>query len=293
MQFERTASAGPKQTLALVAIVKNETQYILEWIAYYRTIGVPDIILYDNDTDEEGRNLLGRLSAAGIIKLLRWPTIDKVSPQLSAYEHALARFSGEFEFLAFFDADEFLCVNVDINLSQWLANLPDAVGAIAVNQHVFGSSGRTEAGAGLVTERFAQAAEEQYSENKWVKSIYRSDSVREIVNPHRGILRHGNYLLPNGAQAFDPEDMSGRAISVDFSILKVNHYIIKSLEEFMIKRARGGGAAPTLEKRLFRYESMDFFYGRDEHINKAEDRSLADMSDAIRHEIAALQALIA
>jgi hypothetical protein len=281
-----------KQTLALVVIVKDETRYILEWIAYYRIIGVTDIVLYDNDSDDEGRNLLERLAAAGIIKFIRWPTVEDVSPQLSAYGHALVHLSRDFEFLAFLDADEFLCLTADINLSQWLAGLPDAVGAIAINQHVFGSSGRMEAGDGLVTERFTLASDQDYSENKWVKSIYRTDSVRGVLNPHRGILRHGNYLLPNGAPAFDWEDVSGKALGVDFSMLKINHYIIKSLEEFLVKRARGGGAAETLEKRLSRYENLDFFYGRDERINSAVDRSLADMSEAIKREIAKLESAI-
>jgi len=41
-----------KETLGLVCVVKNEPSYILEWVAHYRTIGVANIILYENDSND-------------------------------------------------------------------------------------------------------------------------------------------------------------------------------------------------------------------------------------------------
>lgn len=280
------------KTLALVGIVKNETKYIAEWIAHYRSIGVSNIIIYDNDTDEDGRALLQKIAKAGLITLIPWSVSDGVSPQMSAYADALQRYEGTFEFLAFFDADEFLFPNDQLDIVRWLSGLPQDVGAVAINQRVFGSSGHKNASDELVTARFTRAAEEAYSENRWVKSIYRIRFAGRLLNPHRGTLTSGRYILPCGRDAFEADDLSGQAREIDFSVMRLHHYIIKSLEEFLVKRARGGGAAATLEQRLARYTDLNFFHGRDANINRALDESLASRKDVVLREIARLEQAI-
>jgi hypothetical protein len=282
-----------KKTLALVGIVKNESKYMLEWIAHYRSIGITEIIVYDNETNDDEAALLRGLADAEIITLIPWSVADGISPQMSAYADALKRFQREFEFLAFFDADEFLVPSVGFDVCQWLSTLPGDVGAVAVNQRVFGSSGHKAASNELVTTRFAQAAEETYGENQWVKSIYRISCVKQLQNPHRGILTSGRYILPCGRDAFEPEDFSGQAQTIDFSLMRLHHYIIKSLEEFLAKRARGGGAGATQQQRMSRYQDLNFFHGRDAMINKAVDSSLADRKAILEIEIDRLKRAIA
>lgn len=274
-----------KETLALIAIVKNETKYLLEWIAHYRSIGIRNIIIYDNDSNDEGKLFLSRLAEADIITLIPWSVNDGTSPQLSAYADAVSRLRDRFEFMAFFDADEFLTLAEGVDINRWLDSLPDDVGAVAVNQRVFGSSGHKTATADLVTERFTQAAEETYRENRWVKSIYRSSCIARVANPHRGMLISGRYILPCGTDAFDAGDFGGEAIEIDFSTMRLHHYIIKSLEEFLEKRDRGGGAAATREHRLARYADLNFFHGRDPYINKVTDLSLAARKDVVLSEM--------
>lgn len=63
----------------------------------------------------------------------------------------------------------------------------------------------------------------------------------------------------------------------------LHHYILKSREEFDRKRRRGGGFAPTKERRLARYDDA-FFNNRDVYINAHEDISLSSR----RPEITAL-----
>lgn len=282
-----------KKTLALVGIVKNESRYMLEWVAHYRSIGITEIIVYDNDSNDDGASLLRGLADAEIITLIPWSVADGVSPQMSAYADALKRFEHDYEFLAFFDADEFLVPSEGADVYKWLSTLPADVGAVAINQRVFGSSGHKAASNDLVTTRFAQAAEETYRENLWVKSIYRIKCVKQLLNPHRGILTSGRYILPCGRDAFEPQDLSGQAQEIDFSLMRLHHYIIKSLEEFLAKRARGGGAGATQQQRMSRYQDLNFFHGRDAMINKVVDSSLADRKAILEIEIDRLKRAIA
>ncbi|QHO73912.1 hypothetical protein ACH79_15955 [Bradyrhizobium sp. CCBAU 051011] len=281
-----------KDTLALVAIMKNEGTYLLEWIAHYRLIGVRNIIIYDNDTADPGREMLEKLAASGLITLHKWTVEVGISPQLSAYADALLRYRDAFEFLAFFDADEFLVQKTSTSITRWLPTLPADVGAIAINQRVFGSSGHRKRGAGLVVARFQLAAEPDYDENRWVKSIYRSSSVEVIGDCHRGKLKSGKYILPNRQVAFSDDNATGKAEQIDYSLFQLNHYIIKSEEEFLIKRQRGGGMGHTQAARLKRYEDLNFFRGRDMKINASRDDQLGKSVAEIQAEIGYLEQAI-
>jgi hypothetical protein len=281
-----------KETLGLVCVVKNEASYIVEWVAHYRTIGVGNIILYENDSNDGTGEILGRLARRGVVQVASWKVPDGTSPQMSAYADALGRLRDNFEFLAFFDADEFLTPRAEIDVTNWLASLSDEIGAVTINQRVFGSSGQKIRRPGLVIDRFRWASNEGYDENRWVKSIYRAAAVTEIRNPHRGILSSGRYVLPNGADAFGPDDASGKASGIDFGLFQLNHYIIKSEEEFLVKRARGGGMGATAAHRLKRYEDLNFFHGRDAHINACPDGILAARIPLIETEMVNLENMI-
>jgi hypothetical protein len=274
-----------KKTVCLVCIVRNESDYIFEWTAHYRSLGLLNIIFYDNQSTDRTTAILERWQKDGIAAHIPWESREGVSPQISAYSDALLRLRHSYEFVAFFDADEFLTPLIDFDITSWLAALAADIGAIAINQRVFGSSGHKKHEPGLVIERFQNAAEPDYDENLWVKSIYRFEAVKEIQSPHRGQLRHGRYILPDGSDAFGDGRDWGKARAIDRSRLQLNHYIIKSEEEFLRKRQRGGVMGATHELRLSRYEDVNFFYGRDARINRALDDTLFRRKSEIEDEM--------
>ena len=278
-----------KKPLGLVIIVKNEAEYFLEWAAHYRTLNVKNLFVYDNASTDGTTELLAQLHASGIVTVKPWIVAEGISPQMSCYADATQQLRDQYEFLAFFDTDEFLVVQQQVELEPWLMSLPGDVSAIAVNQRVFGSSGHKTKTPGLVVDRFRRASSAGYDENLWVKSIYRSSAIAEIRSPHRGQIMSGRYILPNGEDAFGSEKDSGKAVAIDFSRLQLNHYIIKSEEEFIAKRARGGVMAATVEQRLKRYEDLNFFHGRDARINDCVEEMLAKRIPLIAAEIANLQ----
>jgi Glycosyltransferase family 92 len=274
-----------KTPLCVVCIVKNEESYLFEWLAYYRVLGLSNVVFYDNGSTDKTSNLLKGWHDAGVARRIPWEVNEGTSPQMSAYADALKTFKDEFEFVAFFDADEFLAPLVQFDIVAWLNSIPKEVGAIAINQRVFGSSSEKIRRPGLVVERFPLAAEPEYDENRWVKSIYRTAAVMRIHSSHRGILSEGRYILPNGNNAFEDGDLSGKAREIDRSRLQLNHYIIKSEEEFLQKRQRGGVMAATSLERLRRYEDLNFFHGRDARISRVRDETLSVRAEAIKREM--------
>lgn len=53
--------------LAIVAIIKNEGQYIEEWLRYHIVAGVQKFFLYDNDSSDNTREILEKYIRAGYV----------------------------------------------------------------------------------------------------------------------------------------------------------------------------------------------------------------------------------
>ena len=61
------ARTGPPARVAIVTTMKNEGPFILEWVAYHRSIGIRDFLVYTNDCDDGTDHLLDALVAKGFI----------------------------------------------------------------------------------------------------------------------------------------------------------------------------------------------------------------------------------
>jgi hypothetical protein len=237
--------APPRPRLALAAIVRNEGPYLLEWIAHHRALGIGRFLIADNDSTDETTAVLAALARAGIVDHLPFPTVPGVAPQLAAYEAILRRHGGEADWIAFLDADEFLVpAPPHRSLAAVIAALdpgPD-VGSIAVNWALYGSSGQRAAGGAPVAERFVRRARRTCGGNHHYKSIVRADAVRGVANPHFFLLGDGlRRVHADGSELAPlPRHSPGLSARIPWEPLRINHYVVKSWEEFRYrKRARG------------------------------------------------------
>jgi hypothetical protein len=248
------APTGPR--LAIGAIVKNEGPYLLEWIAYHRIVGIDRFFIADNASTDEGPGLLAALAAAGIVRHLPFPDRPSVRPQLPAYAEILRHCGGEADWIAFLDADEFLVPAPGAGaggLRRVVAALGAApeVGAIAVNWAVYGSSGHLRPGSGLVIERFTRRAARFRPPNHHFKSIIRTAAVGEPgPNPHVFELGPSFRTVHCDGREIGGHPAGRRGLSRDvvWNPLRINHYVVKSREEFMTRKLHRGRAT-TAEPR--------------------------------------------
>jgi glycosyltransferase involved in cell wall biosynthesis len=258
---------------SIVVIVKNEGFYIREWLAHYLGFGPRKIFVYDNESSDSTADIVDGLSARFPVERVFWNTVDGKSPQRTAYNDALARIrregDGKAGWALFVDADEFLVETGEIRLAHLLdrASGDPEIGAIAVNQRLFGDSGRDRYEDAPVTSRFVMCSPSSYGEGRWIKSLYRVDAIGEIVDSHGSALAAGRYHHPN-LQPVEFERAYAQTSAIDYSVLQLNHYITKTWEEFQRKQARGGVMAPTLALRKKRYEDDGFFHNRQKTINR-------------------------
>jgi hypothetical protein len=278
------AARTDRNTAALCAIMKNEGAYILEWVAFHRLIGFNEIFIYDNDSTDNTRDLLARLKAANIVNSIAWPSVVGVAPQRSAYGDVLPRVKSEW--VCFIDADEFINLKQDDSIQAFLQRFPANVSAVAMNWRVFGSNGQTSFGADLVTRRFARGSKRQAPVNRHCKTIVRVKDIDEM-HIHRCFLQRGSYVDEAG-QAVEVERL-GLTPSPRTDLVQINHYVVKSQQEFALKRLRGNANRATNHTDKYQRLNRNFFAAHD--LNDESDLSIQRFDARLTDELAFLTQL--
>lgn len=274
---------------AVAGIVKNELNAVPEWISFHRIVGFGHFIIADNGSDDGTRELLAALATLGVVTLLDFPTGGKQKPQLPAYSRILRSCPSYVDVLAFVDADEFILpldgADSILPLAERLFATED-VSAVALNWANFGSSGRLFAEEGLVIERFTKRAKQAFGVNHHYKSLVRPGRVEAFDNPHHARLRWGRYVDALGRElALHPKHGGGLSAEAVWAGARVNHYAVKSLEEFVLGKSRRGSAS-----KQGRVKHKAYFMGHDRN---DESCLLAKaFAPKVREEMARLEALV-
>lgn len=251
---------------SVCAIMKNESQYICEWVAHYINLGFDEVIVYENDSDDDTAEILKRLSAAGIIKYVSWPSENRKSPQVSSYEDALSY--SDSDWILFVDTDEFLVFNEDISVNEFLSRFDDEVASVSVNWRIFGSSGKEANERDYVIRRFTKASAPNFIVNHHVKTFVRPGSVKR-VHIHACEVS-GRTVNANGDDLCFPKTL-GIADKIKFDVASINHYFTKSKEEFSTKKGRGNANRAAKDHDKFLRYTAQLFIDHDQ--NQVDDTS--------------------
>jgi hypothetical protein len=280
--------------MGVCAIFKNEGPYILEWIAFHKSVGIEDFFIADNISTDGSSDLLKSLDKLGVIRLLEFPTPSNEAPQLPAYRALMQMCSGVVDWVAFIDADEFL-IPESGSMQKALADIVGSnnqAGAIAVNWASYGSAGKKEYESGLVIERFNFRAKKDFGVNRHYKSIVNTKAYLDThENPHLFKIKNSfEYLGADGKPLKgDIKGINGLSESVCWENVRLNHYIIKSYGEFLFKKNRGRATVknnPGLDRNI------DFFRAHD--VNDEQEIIESTLLEKTHVELAKLkEALLA
>jgi hypothetical protein len=256
----RGADASGRR-IVLVGTMRNEGPYILEWVAFHKSIGFTDIVICTNDCVDESPRLLERLQELGLVTHEANEIGPGEEPQLVAYRRAeelpVLRNA---DWAMVLDGDEFLNIHVGAGtVPDLLDTVPDAT-AFLLNWRLFGNSGHQEWCPGFVCERFTKAARLGDPVNFSFKTLFtKLDAYHCKLLPH-GPSYADDARLPelryvNGAGVTLPRYfVSSRSFLqsepelVSWEIAQVNHYNTRSWEDYLVKHDRGGGLAITWDR---------------------------------------------
>jgi glycosyltransferase involved in cell wall biosynthesis len=270
---------------AVCVIVRNESKYILEWIAHHLVIGFDAVIVLDNEsTDRTAEILRSAASRSGnALRYIFWPNRGATT-QNDGYHTVCDIYRDEFDWIAFFDADEFLVPVRDRSVRDWLKAHTEAA-AIGVNWLFFGSGGHVENPGGLVLEAFQRRGALNFTvddaghmPNLSIKSIVRPKRVLGCRNPHAFHV-DGIYVDTQG-RPLEVEAINGAATLTmpAGAEWRLHHYFVRSRVQWAEKVARG------YRDHTYRNISSFFQCDRNELIDSTATVRLPQIRDKI-HQI--------
>lgn len=257
---------------ASCVVVKNESEMILEWIAYHLNLGFDTVFIIDDDSEDDTKEIALRAGRHADVRVSDYGTKEK-EMQGEVYA-TLCRENRDFDWIAFIDCDEFL-VTDKASIKDELSAV-DAE-AVAVNWLMFGSSGHVAKPEGLTIANYTRRAQIDFGPNRHVKTIIRPQSAIRGINPHCFEIE-GSYVTADGTPvAWERPGLI--ATPARDRGLRLNHYFTRSWVHWEKRMARGqlGKTVRTAE---------DFHkYDR----NEVEDRSAAERLGATAHLMSTLR----
>lgn len=260
---------------AVCGIAKDEDRYVVEWAAYHLAIGFDRIVIYDNMSARPIASLFDRRALGQEITVIRWPSVGGGNAQLTAYEDFLTRYRTAVDWAAILDLDEYIHLKADPSIASFLGRFPDPA-AISINWRIFGSSGHTAYDPRMTIERFRRASALSFDANRLVKTIYRLAATKRI-DIHCGDYEDGTPVCSADGSLISEYPYLTQTES-NFRAAQINHYFVKSREEWGAKLRRG------YTDGTVRPPDMFDLYDR----NDVEDDSLLSRAAATRQIMGAI-----
>ncbi|MEO6283324.1 MAG: glycosyltransferase family 92 protein [Dyadobacter sp.] len=266
----RRPSASPKthQTyyLSLCCIIKDENQYLEEWIDYHQKIGVEHFFIYDNGSAVPIRETMKTLASGAPVTVIEMPGKNK---HIKAYQHCLDKFGATSNWIGFIDTDEFIVPKTDsASLAEFLRDY-ESFGGLGLSWLIFGSNGHIQKPDGRQLANFTKRSDVSFSPNRHIKSIVQPRFVQSAFKSHCFKYKQG-YTCVN--EHYTPIDGQTADVSVDK--IQLNHYYCRSLEEYHQKVTRG--ISDTKRKR-----KLEEFHYHDLESNLVEDTTILNILDKL------------
>lgn len=241
----RNEQTPPASYLSVCAIAKNEGPYFKEWLEWHLGKGVEKFYIYDNESTDGTRELLEPYIRSGIVDYKYWPGHRQ---QLAAYDDCLENNRLSSRWMAFIDLDEFIVPVRDASIPEFLKGL-ESFAAVEINWLVYGSGGRKDKTPGTMMERFRFHSKPEHYLNRHVKSIVNPRRVFTMIGCHEVARISGDTADSHG----QPVRRHFREREPQQDIIRINHYAVRSYEEFIEKQARGraSGTQPTVKPEYF------------------------------------------
>lgn len=218
---------------------RNNSRHLLEWFAWYHTLGVDTFLVYDHMSDDNSYDIIKKLSNFYDV---RHRQIAGYSAGIECWDYTFEyRATGEFDWIIVADADEFYYPTDDDNLKDVLSRYLDKkLSCLGIYWVMYGNNDHIDWEPGLVVECFTKRNELNHALNHHIKPILRGGSAGGNIwkrnDGHCLITEYGTY------------DVLNRLVSKGFNypaenlheILRINHYWAKSLEFFRTVKQPNG-----------------------------------------------------
>jgi len=222
-----------KFNFSVCLIIKDEGDYIEEWLQWHIRQGVSHFYIYDNGSTPPIKTFIPNV-LLGFCTIIDF-TGSYFRTQIAAYDHCLKNFSNENEWIAFIDTDEFIRVISYNDIPEFLKTIPAEIDAVLLKWIVYGADGQIKKTNAPVRDRFHTAVNYPAGYPS-CKSIIRPSRVNKMdvhipMQSNKKELMIANEKSQRVLGAFDA--------NVTCDDIVIDHYFTRSLEEWVEKIRRG------------------------------------------------------
>jgi hypothetical protein len=257
--------------VALCVIGRLENQYAAEFVEWYKNLGFDKVFIYDNnhDSDEHFEEVLQPQVDCGFVEIV--PFRNREVAQISAYNDCYSKHNKEFDWIAFFDFDEFLVLEKDNNIKDFLSKIGDYQ-CVKINWMTFTDNNLILNDGRPLNERFTEPADfdvkkgYSFPENNHVKSIIRCgiDKFNWSGNPH---------VCGMGIKCCDAngkESSNSPFQPYDFETAYLKHFSMKTIDEYINNKLKRGVGDRSYSSFKGSYKIDDFFKINEKTVEKED-----------------------
>jgi hypothetical protein len=272
--------------LTIVAIFKNESHIIREWIEHYLQEGVDHFYLIDNDSTDKYQEMVAPYISEGLVEISRDARVHMQEEHYNNYY--LDKVKQNSTWVMVVDLDEFIYSRKPFaTISSYLKSLNNGISQVYVPWKVYGSSGQLEQPSSCL-ETFTKRTIYNHTKTNCMSD---NDKIlcKYLVNTHFLTRLSIHVATVSGGQEITSDGKSINTVNKTFqfvsedslrlSVLHCNHYPIQSFDWFRrIKMTRGSANHARNDK----VRTTDYFNSFDSHANQKLDDELAQKRLVLR-----------
>lgn len=235
-----------EKNIALCLFCKDENEFLKEWIEYHLSLNVDHIFIFDNKSKKPLKDELKNINHKNKVTIESFDqtTINK---QNRCYNQVI-KDKKEFKWIGFIDTDEFVVLLKHKNLFDKI-NQYQNYAALGVFWRVFGSNGHISKQSSQILS-YTKRTKLTSERNQRIKSFIQPKLADSAINPHFFLLKNGEICVDENKNQLLSQ--IGTHTSKE---IWINHYVLRSREDFQNKIKRGGGNG--LIKKWKYFEDID------------------------------------
>ena len=258
--------------VALVVIGRLENKYVIEFVEYYKQLGIDTIFIVDNNNDDEEwfeEILTKEYILQNSINIIHYRGYKNIANfQIDTYIKIYDKFKDRFDWFMFLDFDEFLTLTEDKNIKDYLSrDCFKNYNQILINWKIYTDNDLVYYDGRPCLERFTTPMDiyknieySSLSENMHVKCIIRGNIENiNMENPHYTYNEILNKTTCNNKGEKIKDENVSTCQPIDYTLAYIKHFTTKTIDEWINNKLKRGVADRDYNVFLYTYPIERFF----------------------------------
>jgi len=235
--------------VALFCIIRNEHNYVKEYVEHYLNLGFTNIYFIDNSSNDHLDDIINDMNVKDKVFIINIRNKEPFKNNFGDYCTNLYTslyniYYFKYDWLAFFDLDEFLILNKDNNIKEYLSrDMFKNIDQIHINWLVFDDNDQLYYSPQPLIKRFNRVSKKYYDlygeYAHGVKSIIRTNLNLHFVSQHTAVSNTDDKLITCDNDGFRYNEYYSTHKYLTIEYAQLNHYMTKSTEEYLNKNIHG------------------------------------------------------